>query len=63
MCLVDTRSQVARKMDRLLSLPVYTAISSAIDVAPFTVASACPLRKIRYYFSMLSLFQVRVCVC
>jgi hypothetical protein len=51
-------SDVARRMDRLLSLPVYSAISSAIDVAPFTVPSPCPLRKIRYYFSMLSLFQV-----
>ena len=52
------RTDVARRMDRLLSLPVYSAISSAIDVAPFTVPAPCPLRKIRYYFSMLSLFQV-----
>jgi hypothetical protein len=50
--------QVAKRMDRLLSLPVYSTISTVIDFAPFTVAAVCPLRKIRYYFSMLSLFQV-----
>lgn len=52
--------EVARKMHHMLSLPVYSSISSVIDPAPFTVPSACPLRKIRYYFSMLSLFQVFV---
>ena len=43
-----------------LECPIYPMLGTTVDTSPFTVPNLCPLKKIRYYFAILSVFQIFV---
>ena len=54
------QSDLANLIKSTLSTPIFPMLGTTVDTAPFTAPASCPLRKLRYYFAILAVYQVMI---